>query len=593
LKLRQIQSYVSTSSQAPIFGTETYQDWLEFTDALGFLTASVKGSVPIYISIVNKYAHFYVYTVFVPRANIGEDYADILLDWNLPASAGWAYGTARNPETGAMENEIFPPLSHIGNSVLEGAEPIVFLRHFDGYESPSYVELNQRFAHINDLHWVSEAGAYCRLNETGDRDRVVQVDSSGGSHLVTVERADLDFYMSVGHTVAIRVFDVIRTIKPEDVPGLERVMNVYRDATNEIFARHTLAQPPEGESRTAWLRGAQVIRTQVTGDEMAQAGWGPGYKARRYESFLALDFKHDKVQECSADPAQLGNYFVKSDLPFETTPAFFKPEVLARYQQDPDKYTFEWGTLRCRGAWSLPYGVNDTGQIFAYLIDLSRLPHSEQVYWKSFNEVPDGGISKRAYTTDFLGEWDTEYDPLTSLQDILANFPKANINSNPIAIWAAPAGTRPQLLHDIVTESSKEWKDQLLELAKLLPEGLNLKALRAVATQAQQYDKDNEQDKKLGTIGLLQRCLISLGEEEEPSKAIIKPLRDVYELRSSIVAHAGKVTLPTDPKGSYRDLLARCDKAMHNLAALITAGKFNIPQAPAEKPAPATEPESS
>lgn len=33
------------------------------------------------------------------------------------------------------------------------------------------------------------------------------------------------------------------------------------------------------------------------------------------------------------------------------------------------------------------------------------LPIAEQRYWKAFNEAPKAGISKRAFETDFQGEW--------------------------------------------------------------------------------------------------------------------------------------------------------------------------------------------
>lgn len=52
---------------------------------------------------------------------------------------------------------------------------------------------------------------------------------------------------------------------------------------------------------------------------------------KQYVSFIAHDWKNSQVRECSCDPDQLGNYFVKSDWPFSTSPAFFRPEVLLKY----------------------------------------------------------------------------------------------------------------------------------------------------------------------------------------------------------------------------------------------------------------------
>ncbi len=127
-----------------------------------------------------------------------------------------------------------------------------------------------------------------------------------------------------------------------------------------------------------------------------------------------------------------------------------------------------------------------------------------------------------------------------------------------------------------MTESTKEWTDQVLELAKVLPEGLNQAPLRDLAAHLGRYNKDSEEDKKLRSIGLLRRCLEALGEDAATVQTIVGPLRDVWELRSSISAHADAAEMPPNLNVQYRGLLERCDKAMRALADLTRAGKFDI-----------------
>lgn len=67
---------------------------------------------------------------------------------------------------------------------------------------------------------------------------------------------------------------------------------------------------------------------------------------KQYTTFIAQDWKHDLVHECSCDPGHLGNYFVESDLPFQTSPAFFRPEVRLKYKANPDKYQMEGRSIR-------------------------------------------------------------------------------------------------------------------------------------------------------------------------------------------------------------------------------------------------------
>ena len=80
-------------------------------------------------------------------------------------------------------------------------------------------------------------------------------------------------------------------------------------------------------------------------------------------------------------------------------------------------------SIRARNSWYLEtYDINEVGQVHTYLIYLSRLPYEEQLYWKSFNEAPTAPISKRAFATDFQGEFYGEYDPLSSLRYALREF---------------------------------------------------------------------------------------------------------------------------------------------------------------------------
>jgi hypothetical protein len=116
----------------------------------------------------------------------------------------------------------------------------------------------------------------------------------------------------------------------------------------------------------------------------------------------------------------MASYFEASPLPFQISPVFFNAAVLEKYKADPEKYSLEHRSISCRNAWHLQsYDVNDAGQVHTYICYLGDLPHSEQLYWKSFNEEPKSPISRRAFTTDFEGEWYKAPDPLRDLQAML------------------------------------------------------------------------------------------------------------------------------------------------------------------------------
>src|SRR5205823_5609716 len=160
-------------------------------------------------------------------------------------------------------------------------------------------------------------------------------------------------------------------------------------------------------------------RTKLTVEEMVEE-WksSDDQSKKKYETFKILDWKNKTMVECSASPDSISNYFTKSDKPFETSPAFFRADVLHKYKADPEKYTVEQRSITCRNSWYLKtYDINEEGQVHTYICYLADLPYSEQQYWKLFNEWPKGPISARAYQTDFEGDFSTEPDPLAALEN--------------------------------------------------------------------------------------------------------------------------------------------------------------------------------
>ena len=115
------------------------------------------------------------------------------------------------------------------------------------------------------------------------------------------------------------------------------------------------------------------------------------------------------MAKISTAPSATTNYFVlDNDLPFELSPAFFRPEVLSKYKTDREKYTVSSRKIECRAAWVLNgYDVNEAGQVHAYICDLANLPYSEQLHWLGFNEEPKATISARAIANDFKGQFIT------------------------------------------------------------------------------------------------------------------------------------------------------------------------------------------
>jgi hypothetical protein len=274
------------------------------------------------------------------------------------------------------------------------------------------------------------------------------------------------------------------------------------------------------------------------------------------------------VANISCNPEHLSNCFTQSDLPFELSPVFFKAEVLRKYKADTEKYTLEERSISCRGSWHLQsYDINEVGQVHTYLIYLSRLPYEEQLYWKSFNEPPRGPISKRAYATDFKGEWSRKAEALSTLKHRLRELHRLKV-----PWWAL----RSEGLIDKVlapfTASADEWADDILRLDQLLVEGFEAKWFRRRCIEF-----GRQPDTNFGSLKLIEECLLGLEYAANDARAVVEPLRELHDLRTKLKGHASDDSASTLKKkaladhGSYRaqfmHLCVRCDSAVEELIA--------------------------
>lgn len=287
------------------------------------------------------------------------------------------------------------------------------------------------------------------------------------------------------------------------------------------------------------------------------------HEERQYASFIAQDWKHKIVREISCAPGYTANYFTPSDLPFELSPAFFRPEVLSKYKTDSDKYRLEDRSIQCRGAWHLQtYDINDAGQVHTYLVYLRNLPFEEQLYWKSYNEIPRAPISKRAIETDFKGNWYLEHDPLSSLKEKIRE-----LDHLQLPWWTLRSEKLLDAVHYPVTSSADEWANEILHLDQLVIEGFESKWLR---TKAQSLGRNP--DAKFGSIKLVEECLIALGFSADDASGNVASLRKIHELRTKLKGHASAESAQAlkqqaiNDHGSYkkhfRDLCGECDESI-------------------------------
>ena len=152
---------------------------------------------------------------------------------------------------------------------------------------------------------------------------------------------------------------------------------------------------------------------------------GPTRRTKRnYEEFtIGIDGLGAPTYYTS-DPDQLANYFgANPEAPNFLTPVYFRREVLAKYYVNPERFSVEDGYLRCGGLWGLRMDNNHRDFVVVFLGDLGQaLTHSEQLYWKSFNVVPEGGVSNVTFRRSFLGQFANSERPDLRFKYLFENF---------------------------------------------------------------------------------------------------------------------------------------------------------------------------
>jgi hypothetical protein len=540
-----------------------FNAWLGFKDTVAFLKANTRqNDFVVYASM----QHAFMHAVAVPSSSVNPPDIEDLMLWNCNAASSWGICTTFSEPQSIC---ISPPLDHTGSETLDQGEQLVFARKFDGRVArKNYYGVLQKFVHVFDLHFLEERNAYCRFDKHGDIEDVIRIvvqpDTGGGygGTAVTFNRKVLDEYLALTDTVMVRTFDFTH-YRPSQFGGWSAPHLAQHTTDGDLSYRSHL-EP----GHASYLRGFQIVRPATTKEEIIKRH-DPTARDEdgQYASFIAHDWKNKVVREISCAPGATANYFTKSDLPFELSPAFFRPEVLMKYKADSEKYRLDGRSISCRGAWHLEtYGVNEAGQVHTYLVYLRYLPYEEQLHWKAYNEPPKGPISKRAIKTDFEGSWDFEYDPLNSIKDMVRE-----LHRKQVPWWTLRSEKLVDQVHYPVTASADEWANEILLLDQLLVEGFETKWLRQKAGSL-----GRRPDPKFGSLKLLEECLIGVGFGPDDAQKAIAPLKTAHDLRSKLKGHASGDEAVAIKKqvlknhGSFqqhfRYLSAECDEAIRAIA---------------------------
>ena len=505
---------------------ETFSSWMRAAEHIAFLKQNAASDE---ILVYGASDFIFAHAIAVPLDRLDPIDETDLHQWNMnPYSSVASYYY----QGGKPDLFLERGLTGTGTKTLEGATQLIFGRTFEGFSGPdaNYFELAQEYSHLTSSHWREEHGSYCRYDRSGDLEHVVTItnreESANGRTLITFQRNSLEEYLAVSRSALVRMFDFTIYRKGEFF-GWPDDMEERSESSQEVFFRQRSA-PGLG----AYTRGVQIIRPRRPSSEIfasTKASWF-GNDQKQHAEFIAHDWRNGCIANISTAPEKTTNYFeaAGNSLPFELSPAFFKPEVLLKYKGDRDKYTVKERSVDCRNAWHLRgIDVNEAGQIHAYICDLRKLPYEEQLHWKSFNVEPKGRVSERARTNDFEGEFTDFEDPLQSIKRLLDGWKK-----NGSHWWVLRSADLPDKVNVPLTNSRDEWAEAFMDLAKLVVEGFQTKPIRKRLDEAgTAYEKTER------TISLLEKLIASQATDATGYR--LGGLRTVQEHRSKAKGHAG------------------------------------------------------
>jgi hypothetical protein len=506
--------------------TEPFSEWIQGDGHLEFLRHNA-GADDVVIYAAGEYT--FIQSVAVPSDRLTPVDKEDLLRWNFtPPTSIASYVGGGNPDVVSVERG----LSGTGSKTLDGAVQLIFSRTFEGWSGPgrNYYEMNQEYTHLADIHWRPESRAYCRFDGHGDLEPVVSVttreDKGSSMALVSFKWKALEEYLAASNASLVRMFD-FTLFRPSKFSGWGNGAPKGFEESDHLFYKRMVMPGHAG-----YTRGIQIVRPRRP-NKVVLAGITDGWFGRNnddYVELVAYDWRNKRIAKISTDPRATVNYFNAegNSLPYELSPAFFKPEVLLKYKTDRDKYTVGERDVSCRAAWHLERtDVNEAGQVHAYICYLRQLPYEEQLHWLSFNEQPKASISERAVTNDFEGRWVSFVDPLTKIVSIVRRW-----HDEKIAWWSLRDEKLLDRVSTPLTTSRDEWAEAFMDLAKLVVEGFETKPIRTrLDAVGVKFDKEEK------TIALLERLLNRADSSGEAQRLV--GLRNVQLLRSKAKGHVG------------------------------------------------------
>lgn len=202
-----------------------------------------------------------------------------------------------------------------------------------------------------------------------------------------------------------------------------------------------------------------------------------------FENFIIGGDSIDKIVH-TCDPSMLSDYFGNNQgSPHYLTPVYFDKAVLQKYYSSSTEYEVQDSSIWKRGYWNLRLDNNSSRHVCVFLGDLGRdLPHSEQIYWKSFNISPEGrNMSKTYFERSMLGKFSDAESPDLVFKITFSHFQEKWLKSKGWQLFLSLNESDSycfNTLHSLTKNEQSEFDSQILFLVKIIIDSINVQELK-------------------------------------------------------------------------------------------------------------------
>ena len=458
------------------------------------------------------------------------------------------------PEPTAYRSDRESPIKYFRWGVNQdeyGSEPLVIYRQFSKMKE-DYLEISEEFRLFHNLYHDKETNIYIKIDDAGNETTVGIVKPDE----VQIRLKEIRQFLAIKEMCLSLLFEFneYSEYSLEELGPSEFERYDFRRKGAMCWSYDCWDIPVQNFQSISRLRGRKLIEPLPK----SKSGFGDFAEEPEYVEFI-VDVDENGDEVCyTCNPYKLKRISGENpDAPWDFTPVHFRKQVLNQYYNEPSKYTVKDSRVEC-GVWGLKIDNHDSDKVCVMLRDLGSLPYTEQLHWRAYNILPEGGVSETFHRRMVRGEWASSDQPDILFKQSYEQLQKA---CEECLGWQLLKPLDPgdayrlQRLRIFAVDEESHFKDSILDLANILIERLNEECLEVLIPVSER------EGIKRGINRL--EYVLDFRKVEDAEKYIIF-LRCLWDLRNT-------------RSGSHRELLG--DSRYKRASAHFDLENLNRPEA--------------